>query len=147
MFLTAEPISNHILVHHNLDTAELEDGSIWKISLYDQSKLAQWHPNDPLSVTQNAKWFSSYNYRWINHRSGECIETNLISNGAALFLTAIDHQTLTLSNQTTWTFKDPCDWPSSLPVLIGDNCDDLHQQWPYLLIDETNPQNYIHIRL
>jgi hypothetical protein len=59
------------------DSVELEDGSTWKVSSYDQYKANTWRTQDPLVVTQNHRWFSKYNYRIINTTSGAMIEANL----------------------------------------------------------------------
>ena len=83
------------------DSIELEDGSIWKVSSYDQYKANNWRAEDPLVITQNHRWFSKYQYRIINKSSGASIETNLyfgpIRNGPyTLYVTSIDtiHNTI-----------------------------------------------------
>lgn len=55
----------------------LEDGSIWKISSYDGEKATGWRSNDPITVTQNNRWFSRHSYRLINDASGVAVEANL----------------------------------------------------------------------
>ncbi len=59
------------------DSVECEDGSVWKINTYDSYKALSWRANDPLLITQNTRWFSSYNYRIINRATGASIEANL----------------------------------------------------------------------
>lgn len=77
------------------DSIELEDGSTWKVSSYDQYKANNWRSEDPLVITQNHRWFSKYNYRVINKSSGASVEANLyfgpIKNGIyTLYVTSID---------------------------------------------------------
>lgn len=55
----------------------LEDGSIWKVSSYDGDKAIGWRSNDPITVTQNNRWFSRHSYRIINDASGVAVEANL----------------------------------------------------------------------
>ncbi|MES2272711.1 MAG: hypothetical protein V4487_00765 [Chlamydiota bacterium] len=59
------------------DSVEIEDGSVWKINSYDSFKALNWHGNEPLVITQNHRWFSSYNYRLINKNTGSTLEVNL----------------------------------------------------------------------
>jgi hypothetical protein len=60
------------------DSIEIEDGSVWKINSYDSYKALSWRANDPLLITQNTRWFSSYNYKIVNRATGSSIEANLI---------------------------------------------------------------------
>jgi|GEM_PF-867789 len=71
------------------NSLELEDGSTWKVSAYDQYKANNWRIEDPLVITQNHRWFSSYTYRIINKSSGASIE-------AELYFGPIKHGTYTL---------------------------------------------------
>src|SRR3989344_5919298 len=109
------------------DTLELEDGSVWKVNSYDSYKALNWRANDPLMVTQNTRWFSSYTYRIINRNTGSSIETNLflgpIKGGehtryinamdfiqGALSLTDTTRWEVSSSDQTIfreWLLKDP----------------------------------------
>lgn len=77
------------------DSVELEDGSVWKISRYDGYKALNWRSNDPLTITQNHRWFSSYSYRIVNQNNGACLEANLFlgphEHGQyTLYITGID---------------------------------------------------------
>ena len=58
-------------------TLELEDGSVWKISSYDGVKALNWRNNDPLTITQNNRWFARHDYRIINKSNGTSVEANL----------------------------------------------------------------------
>src|SRR5579872_4860788 len=60
------------------DSIEIEDSSIWKINGYDSYKALSWRSNDPLLITQNTRWFSSYNYKIVNQATGSSLEANLI---------------------------------------------------------------------
>lgn len=59
------------------EQVELEDGSVWQISCCDRYKVYDWHHRDPVTVTQNTSWFSSYAYRLINQFTGSSVEANL----------------------------------------------------------------------
>lgn len=59
------------------DSIKLEDGSIWKIGLYDSSRVLNWQINDVVTITQNHRWFTSYKYRIVHQQSGCSLETNL----------------------------------------------------------------------
>lgn len=73
------PVSMHRLVGVSAlgDSVELEDGSVWKICYYDGYKAMQWRSRDPLTITQNHRWFTSYSYRIVNQNTGESLEANL----------------------------------------------------------------------
>lgn len=55
----------------------IEDASEWKISRYDLTKAFNWIPGDSLTITQNNRWFSKYDYRIINEANGTSVEANL----------------------------------------------------------------------
>lgn len=87
------------------DSVELEDGSVWKISPYDGQKALNWLTSDPLTITQNPRWFSSYNYQIVNQNTGTSLEANLflgpIEHGIhTLYVTGIDRDAgdLVISN-------------------------------------------------
>ena len=91
------PISTHCLMGVSAlgDSIELEDGSVWKICRYDGCKALNWRSNDPLTITQNHRWFSNYNYRIVNENTGACLEANLflgpLEHGQhTLYITGID---------------------------------------------------------
>lgn len=73
------PLGMHCLLSVSAfgDSLDIEDGSRWKISPYDAAKVASWGSQDPLIITQNHDWFSSYNYRIINHANGGTLRANL----------------------------------------------------------------------
>jgi hypothetical protein len=59
------------------DSLQLHDGSLWRVNPYDGNKALSWRLSDVLMVTQNGRWFSSYQYRLINKSTGASIEANL----------------------------------------------------------------------
>ena len=91
------PASTHRLIGVSDlgDSVELEDGSVWKICHYDGYKAMQWRSHDPITITQNHRWFSSYRYRIVNQNSGESLEANLFLGPLeygqnTLYVTGID---------------------------------------------------------
>lgn len=91
------PISTHWLAGVSVlgDSVELEDGSVWQISRYDHREALDWLSSDPLTITQNRRWFSSCEYKIVNQTSGASVEANLLlgpvkDNLHTLYITAID---------------------------------------------------------
>ena len=117
------------------DTVELEDGSVWKISSYDSIKALTWFSNDPLTITQNTRWFSQYNYRIINKNTGGSIEASLYlgpvqSGQYTRYIIAIDPTPsavfLMLSDNSHWevsSWDQPIflDWALGDAVIVGYN--------------------------
>lgn len=66
----------HGISYHG-EQVELEDGSVWKVSCCDRYKVSAWDSRDPITITQNTSWFSSYAYRLINQFTGSSVEANL----------------------------------------------------------------------
>lgn len=116
-------------------TLEFEDGSVWKINSYDGVKALNWRANDPLTITQNNRWFSRHDYRIINKSNGTSVEANLflgpIERGEySRFITGIDHsrREIQLSDNTHWeiSYLDASifkDWALSDYIIIGTNSD------------------------
>jgi hypothetical protein len=119
----------------NQYTLELEDGSVWKVNSYDGSKALNWRANDPLTITQNNRWFSRHNYRIINKSNGTSVEANLflgpVERGEySRFIIGIDHsrREIQLSDSTHWeiSYLDASifkDWALSDYIIIGTNSD------------------------
>lgn len=115
------------------DSAELEDGSVWKISSYDGYKALNWRSNDPLMITQNTRWFSKFDYKIVNKNTGAAIEANLylgpIKNGEhTRYIIAIDSGKgqLMLSDNSHWEISSYDtgkfrDWALSDAIIIGYN--------------------------
>ncbi|SRR3989344_115873 len=116
-------------------TLELEDGSIWKINSYDGIKAVNWRSNDPLTITQNNRWFSWHNYRIINKANGTSVEATLflgpIEHGEfSRFIIEIDHANgqILLSDNTRWeiSYIDASifrEWRLHDYVILGTNSD------------------------
>lgn len=129
------PSSVHWLVAVSAlgDSVELEDGSVWKISLYDGYKALNWRSNDPLMITQNTRWFSKYDYRIVNQNTGTSLEASLflgpIENGEyTRYVIGIDlnREELLLSDNTHWEISvlDDAvfhDWAIGDAVILGYN--------------------------
>ncbi len=61
----------------------IEDGSIWQLGSYDEYSIRYWLIDDPLVITQNRDWLSSYDFRIINRNTGSSVAVNL-SQGPVL---------------------------------------------------------------
>lgn len=90
-------------------TLELEDGSAWKVGHTDGSEALYWKTRDPLTITQNNRWFSKYNYRIINKTNGVSVEANLFLGPILLgeysrYITSINYERgeIMLSDYTHW---------------------------------------------
>lgn len=121
------------ILNHNEYTLELEDGSVWKISNYDGVKALNWRMNDPLTITQNNRWFSRHDYRIINKSNGSSVEASLFIGPSALgefsrFIIGIDYEKseILLNDNTRWeisyldstVFKE---WALNDYIIIGTN--------------------------
>ncbi len=97
------------ILNNSSYTLELEDGSVWKISSYDGSKALNWRENDPLTITQNNRWFSRHEYRIINKSNGTSVEATLFLGPIELgefsrFIIGIDYscEEILLNDMTRW---------------------------------------------
>ncbi len=114
-------------------TLELEDGSVWKINSYDGLKALTWRTNDPLTITQNNRWFSKHAYRIINKSNDTYVEATLFLGPVELgqfsrFIIGIDptRRELLLSDNTHWeiSYLDTSlfkDWALNDYIIIGTN--------------------------
>lgn len=121
------------VLDNNEYTLELEDGSVWKISTYDGTKALNWRIDDPLTLTQNNRWFTRYDYRIINKANGTSVEANLflgpvIRGEYSRFIIGIDYsrREILLSDNTHWDIStlDTSilkDWAVDDYVIIGTN--------------------------
>jgi hypothetical protein len=121
------------LLDHNQYTLEFEDGAVWKINSYDGMKALNWRDHDPLTITQNNRWFSKYTYRIINKANGTSVEANLylgpsVNGEYSRFIIAIDHsrKEIMLSDNTHWeiSYLDSSifrDWALNDYIIIGTN--------------------------
>lgn len=113
---------------------ELQDGTRWKFSSYDNDKVAEWYPGDHIMITQNTSWVGNNYYKLINQtRGGRYIETNVIRGPKrggehTRYIASIDFHKgrVILSDNTYWDF-DPSDastfreWAPQDAILIGRN--------------------------
>jgi hypothetical protein len=112
---------------------QLEDGSQWKINSYDATKALNWRTSDPLTITQNNRWFASHDYRIINANARNAVEATLFrgpfeKGDYTRYIYAIDFERkqVFLTDNTQWaisyldtfTFKD---WALGDAVIIGTN--------------------------
>jgi hypothetical protein len=138
------------------DSVELEDGSVWKINSHDGYKAVQWLSSDPLTITQNHRWFSRYSYRIVNQNTGSSLEANLylgpIRNGEhTRYIEAIDlaQGALLLSDRTHWevSYLDLAEfrnWAHGDAVIIGINSGwDSHSE---SLLINVNMNNFIRVK-
>lgn len=114
-------------------TLELEDGSIWKISSYDGVKALNWRANDPLTVTQNNRWFSRHEHRIVNKSNGTSVEATLYLGPVELgefsrFIVGIDYvkREILLDDSSCWeiSYLDSSifkDWALNDYIIIGTN--------------------------
>lgn len=121
------------IVSPNGESVELDDGSVWKVNKYDGYKVLSWKVSDELVITQNHRWFTSYQYRIINQATGTSIEANLflgpIVNGiASRYASSIDfHNGLALlTDGTQWEicpsdFSLFANWANGDAIIIGFN--------------------------
>jgi len=60
------------------DALETEDGACWGIEpSYFKSDVFYWSSRDPLTLTQNHNWFSSYPYKFVNLNTGGSVAVHL----------------------------------------------------------------------
>ncbi len=115
------------------DTVEIEDGSVWKVSTYDGSRAQGWRSTDPLMITQNNRWFSSYAYRIVNQNTNTSIEANLflgpIKHGQySRYISDMDttRGLIKLTDTTHWEISSGDlaifrDWAVNDSIIIGYN--------------------------
>ncbi len=150
---------NHLFTHFLTSLSalneciEIEDGSIWKISTYDQKRINSWRYYHVLTIAQNTSWFSSYQYRIINHSLNDSVEANLIlgpfenePNTHTIISIDLLRKQILLSNNTIWqvissdasTFRK---WQIQDTIIVGQNAGRSATTFPALLIN-VNMNNY-----
>ena len=116
---------------------ELEDGSIWKISRYDQRKALLLPPKEQIAITQTHRCFPPFPYRLVHQNTGMCLEASLSrapspDNPITYFLSEIDPVIgrLTLANpsgeMTHWDVSRSDlvllqNWTLLASMIIGQN--------------------------
>lgn len=121
------------ILNNDQYTLELEDGSVWKVSSYDGVKAINWRANDPLTITQNNRWFSQHEYRIINKSNGTSVEATLYLGPVEFgefsrFIVGIDYARgeILLNDSTQWeiSYLDSQifeDWALNDYIIIGTN--------------------------
>jgi hypothetical protein len=135
------------------DCLGLEDGSIWQIDSYQAYQTRDWLTNDPVVITQNHEWFSSYKYRMFNKNLGSSVAVNLslgpILNGEySRWIVLLDHDrgVVILSDDSRWTisYRDRGildEWAINDYIITGVNSG-WDSNCPYILIN-SNMDNFI----
>jgi hypothetical protein len=108
------------------DYLEIEDGSIWQIDPYEGYKLRNWLMNDPIMITQNREWFSSFQFRIINKGTGTSVKADLsqgpiLDGDYSLQIAHVIHQTgeIVLSDESRWLISSR-DFSPFYQFAIGD---------------------------
>ncbi len=151
---------NLVKIHPELESIELDDGSLWSLSLYDYPKIRDWSENQAVCITQNTRWFTSYPYRLVNRRNGAFVEVKLLEQPLqggekTHYISMLDvaNSSIVLSNGSLWKIN-PKDMPivkkwdvsSPFPVIIGHNSESApsdEEEWEQILIEVTNPSNIV----
>ena len=114
-------------------TIELEDGSVWSINSFDSYKTLRWRTNDPLIITQNSRWFASYDYKIVNQYTETAIEANLllgpVRNGEyTRYILSLDpvRGEIVLNDATRWEVSADdastfLSWIENDPIIVGYN--------------------------
>lgn len=122
-----------IVIDNDQYNLQLEDGSEWRIHNFDGNKALNWRANDPLTITQNTRWFTKYNYVIINKSNGTKVEAKLfrgpIVNGEfsrVIISLDKDHKEIMLNDGTHWevSYLDSSvfnDWQLGDYIIIGTN--------------------------
>lgn len=146
------PSSCHSLVSisPSSDSIQLEDGSVWKMGDPDTFKSLYWRPSDPLMITQNTSWFSSYKYRLVNRNNGSSMAADWVqgpNQGSCCnrYIQELDLERgiVTLSNGTYWDIS-PGDrelllgWQLQDSVMVGYNSSWWDSSYESLLVNVSN---------
>ncbi len=112
------------------NSLELEDGSVWT---GETAEALTWKSTDPLFITQNWTWFSSYTFKIINKVTGTLVPVNLKlgpyeSSSYTHFISIIDKARgeLALSDSSNWQVcpsdtKEFNQWSEDQAIIIGVN--------------------------
>ncbi len=135
---------------------EIEDGSIWKIDQHGHEDVFYWRVNDPLVLTQNRDWFSSFEYRLVNQATGGSIAVNLflgpiLASQHTRFVSSIDitRGEVILTDSSRWIIC-PSDislfheWVLNDCILIGSNCG-WEPSYDFILIN-SNTNDFVRAR-
>lgn len=135
------------------DSLEIEDGSVWEINSSDGYKALHWKMRDPLIITQNRRWFSSYDYKIQNKTTGSTVDVNLklgpFENGQYTnYIAIMDRRKgeLALTDSSNWEIcpRDRSlfrNWKENQAIIIGVNTS-WESSYDILLIN-VNTNNYV----
>ncbi len=155
LFYSHSP-SSHYLARLLPEGVELEDGSVWHVDDFYLSSIYWWRTLDPLTITQNRSWLSSYKYRIVNQNTGDSIPADLflspvLENGNTRLIAAIDtrHGEMALTDGSVWivsprdeaVFKD---WILHDMISIGFNSG-WDSSYDHILIN-SNMNNFVRVR-
>lgn len=138
------------------DALDLEDGSIWVFNPFEAYHTRYWLPNDPVILTQNREWFSSYQFRIRNLNDGTSVAVNLsagpiIGGEYTRQITNVDHYhgLVVLSDGSHWTvsWRDRsafAEWILGDYIMIGVNSG-WDSSCPIILIN-SNMNDFIRVR-
>ncbi len=130
------------------DSIGIEDGSVWQVNGYDIDLIHYWFPDDPVTITQNRDWFSSYKYLIVNQNNGSSVAANLslgpiIDEEHSLQIAYIDHYNdlLEISDHSHWKISSRdhylfLEWAPGDYIIVGVNngCD---SSSPFILINSN----------
>lgn len=138
------------------DSLEIENGSVWKMDVRASYDVFYWSSSDPLVLTQNQEWFSSYNYKLLNQITGGSVPVNLflgpvLANVHTKFLADFDFQqgVAILTDGSRWLIC-PRDivsfyrWILNDCILIGSNSG-WESSYDSILIN-SNMNHYVRAR-
>lgn len=117
---------------------ELNDGSIWAVSLFDQWKVNAWLASDIILVKLNHSFLSSHRYELVNQSTGDYVDVDLVElevlpydasfYGQRAWVVAIDYlaNIVTLQDGSVWTVSFSDDsilrtWRVGDVVILGVN--------------------------
>lgn len=134
---------------------ELEDGSQWSIAPTHAYKALTWRIYDPIVITPNRSWFSSYTYCITNQATGSYIQANLqlrpIPFGPYThWVVALDKYTghVFLEDGSSWKVSQD-DWPLFEQwlinnfIIIGYN-DEWFSSYDHILIN-VNAEHHVRV--
>lgn len=140
-----------VIIEHDQYNLKLEDGSEWRVHSGDENKILYWRVNDPLTITQNMRWFTKYNYQIINKSNGSRVEAKLfrgpLENGEfSHFIIAKDFKEIVLNDRTHWEISclDSAifsDWALGDYIIIGTNSNTFFDSDKEALLINVNMDN------
>jgi len=105
------------------------DETVWVVAPGSVRTAMRWVEQDPITITPNNSWFSSYEYRLVNQITKKSVEAELSLGPkvkSSIFIDYIDPRIgfIRLTDGTQW-WSDPSSrlysWQTGQAVLIGEN--------------------------